>query len=251
MHNQRLLIGAKPLIALSLLIYLLQDVNLGDIFETIRSADIPFLAFAFSLYAIGYLITGFRLHLLISVYGKKAPVRFLIQSFMIATFFNNFLPSTVGGDLSRSYDLWQYFGDKSRAVASILIDRFLGLFALLLFIVFSTLLAKEFVFSESTVYLWISGATFSAVLIIYLIFFTPQWLLDLASRYGTRLHKRNRAKRRRLCIFLFLLWRIKQCGNRLCLGHVRICPDAGTIRRDRIVLRRKREEKLESVPNDT
>lgn len=184
MHNQRLIIGAKFLVALSLLMYLLQDANLGDILETIRNANIASLAIAFSLYAIGYLITGFRLHLLISAYGKKVPVRFLIQSFMIATFFNNFIPSTVGGDLSRSYDLWQYFGDKSRAVASILIDRFLGLFALLLFIIFSTLLAKELAFPESTVYLWISGATFLAALIIYLIFFTPQWLLDLASRYS-------------------------------------------------------------------
>lgn len=184
MHNKRLLFGVKFLIALSLLIYLLQDANLDDIVQTIKSADIPLLVFAFSLYAIGYLITGFRLHLLISVYGKKAPVRFLIQSFMIATFFNNFLPSTVGGDLSRAYDLWRYFGDKSRAVASIMIDRFLGLFALILFIIFSTLIAKEFVFSESAVYPWISGATFSAVLIIALIFFTPQWLIELASRYG-------------------------------------------------------------------
>lgn len=184
MRNQRLITGAKFLVALSLLVYLLQDANLGDILETIRNTHIASLVFAFSLYAIGYLITGFRLHLLISAYGKKIPVRFLIQSFIIATFFNNFLPSTVGGDLSRSYDLWRYFGDKSRAVASILIDRFLGLFALLLFIIFSTLFAKEFAFPERTVYLWVSGATFLATLIIYLIFFTPQWLPGLTSHYS-------------------------------------------------------------------
>lgn len=184
MHKQHLLIGAKILIALSLLIYLLQDANLGDIFQTFRGANIPVLAFAFSLYVIGYLITGFRLHLLISVYGMCVPVKSLIQSFMIATFFNNFLPSTVGGDLSRAYDLWRYCSSKSRAITSILIDRFLGLFALLLFTVVSVLFTKEVIFPESIVYIWVAGGALSSMLIVYLVFFTPGWVVAIASHYS-------------------------------------------------------------------
>ena len=48
-------------------------------------------------------------------------------------FFTNLLPSTIGGDASRMYDVWRVGGSKSKAVSVILIDRFLGMFALVVF----------------------------------------------------------------------------------------------------------------------
>jgi len=94
--------------------------------------------------------------------AKKSACRIFNSVIHDLHFFINYLPLTVEGDLSRAYDLWRYFGDKPCAIASIMIYRFLGLFALILFIIFSALMAKESEFSEDSVYLWVSwGNDFS------------------------------------------------------------------------------------------
>lgn len=186
-----------------LLVYLLRDADLGNIVQTIGHADIGLLLLSFMMYAVGYLITGHRLRLLLTVYDINAPVSFLIQSFMIATFFNNFLPSTVGGDLSRAYDLWKKFSSKTRAITSILLDRFLGLFALLLYTVVSVLFTREIIFPENIVYLWIAGGMLVSVLLVYMIFFTPAWLVGILDRLGNLSAHPVMAKIRNLVLSLY------------------------------------------------
>lgn len=55
---------------------------------------------------------------------------FLINSFFVGTFFNTFLPTTVGGDVVRSYDLIKATGQWREPLASILLDRLIGLVSL-------------------------------------------------------------------------------------------------------------------------
>src|SRR5215217_3933122 len=51
---------------------------------------------------------------------------------MVANFFNNFLPSNIGGDVVRISDTAKYAQSKTRAAAVVLMDRALGLMALVL-----------------------------------------------------------------------------------------------------------------------
>lgn len=55
---------------------------------------------------------------------------FLTNSFFVASFFNTFLPTTVGGDVIRSYDLIKATGQWRQPLASVLVDRLLGMAAL-------------------------------------------------------------------------------------------------------------------------
>jgi uncharacterized integral membrane protein len=57
---------------------------------------------------------------------------FLTQSFLVATFFNNFLPSNIGGDVVRISDTAKAAGSKTLATTVVLIDRGLGLLGLAL-----------------------------------------------------------------------------------------------------------------------
>ena len=70
--------------------------------------------------------------MLISIHGLNPPLGVLVQSFMVGIFFNNLLPSTIGGDVSRMYDVWRLGRDKSSAVSVVLVDRLLGVIALVL-----------------------------------------------------------------------------------------------------------------------
>ena len=66
---------------------------------------------------------------------------FLANSYLVAAFFNMFLPTTVGGDVIRGYDLIKKTGEWKSSLASVLADRLAGfvgffLFALAAWIVF-------------------------------------------------------------------------------------------------------------------
>jgi uncharacterized membrane protein YbhN (UPF0104 family) len=60
------------------------------------------------------------------------PLRRLFGSFLVALFFNNFLPSNVGGDVIRITDTAKPAGSKTLATTIVLVDRGLGLLGLVL-----------------------------------------------------------------------------------------------------------------------
>jgi hypothetical protein len=60
------------------------------------------------------------------------PVPALIQSFLVALFFNNFLPSNIGGDVIRIRDSSRVTGSKTLAATVVLTDRVIGLIGLVL-----------------------------------------------------------------------------------------------------------------------
>jgi uncharacterized protein (TIRG00374 family) len=121
---------AKLLVSAGLLYWLLRDIEFATILHVMRSADPWLLAVAFVIYFPGYLITASRWRTLIRAQGFDAPLGSLVRSFMVAIFFNNFLPSTIGGDVVRMYDSWKIIRSKSVAFAVVFMDRFFGVFAL-------------------------------------------------------------------------------------------------------------------------
>jgi glycosyltransferase 2 family protein len=54
----------------------------------------------------------------------------LSASYLVATFFNNFLPSTIGGDVVRVRDSSKLTGSTTAAAAIVIIDRIIGFGAL-------------------------------------------------------------------------------------------------------------------------
>jgi hypothetical protein len=69
---------------------------------------------------------------LLRAQGYDAPLRRLSASYLVATFFNNFLPSNIGGDVIRVRDSSAVTGSTTTSLAIVAIDRILGLGALYL-----------------------------------------------------------------------------------------------------------------------
>jgi uncharacterized protein (TIRG00374 family) len=68
--------------------------------------------------------------LLLEAQGHVAPMAHLSASYLVATFFNNFLPSNIGGDVIRVRDSSRLTGSTTSALAIVAIDRMLGFGAL-------------------------------------------------------------------------------------------------------------------------
>jgi uncharacterized membrane protein YbhN (UPF0104 family) len=85
----------------------------------------------------------------LEIYGIYHSFYFLQKIACIGYFFNNFLPTTIGGDGYRILRTLPASGAKSRAIAAILLERIVG-FAALLFMGFA---ASVFVMSNNESYI--------------------------------------------------------------------------------------------------
>ena len=104
--NKRFLsISLKLVVSVSLLIYVLAKVDITLIWSSIRKASLVWLAFALSLHFVGLFLSACRWRLLLNAQGIDASLRALSSSYMVGFFFNTFLPTTVGGDITRAYDV--------------------------------------------------------------------------------------------------------------------------------------------------
>jgi glycosyltransferase 2 family protein len=166
----------KITISAVLIFWILRGTELMEIFIAVRRASLSLLVLAFSLHLMGFTLSAYRWRLLLRSRGTDASIRFLVESYIVGMFFNNFLPSTIGGDIYRTYDSWRLGQSKSGALAVVFVDRFLGLLALVLFALLALLNTNELTTSIPYLFIWLGLGMLGMVTFIWLIFFTPHWL---------------------------------------------------------------------------
>ena len=96
---------------------------------------------AFLLHFVGMGLMSIRWKVLLSAQGVNAGYGQLYSINLMAAFFNNFLPSTIGGDMVKALESKRIVGDHTRSIMVIIIERMTGLFALA-FIALSAFLIK-------------------------------------------------------------------------------------------------------------
>ena len=126
----QLLLAAKVAVSLALLAYLFSITDLAALKERIRTGDTFLLVLAMALYGLIIAISIWRWKLLLHTQGYRASTGHLSASYLVATFFNNFLPSNIGGDVIRVRDSSKLTGSTTTSVAVVVIDRILGFGAL-------------------------------------------------------------------------------------------------------------------------
>lgn len=84
------------------------------------------------------LVSTMKWNLFLKERGHKISISRLFNLYMIGKFFNNFVPSMIGGDISRIYLLGKQIDSNSKSAASVFLERFTGLLAMIvLAIIFS------------------------------------------------------------------------------------------------------------------
>ena len=127
-----LLLAAKLTVSVGLLLLLFSRIDVGRLWETARLASVPWLSVALLIFAVNVCAATWRWHLLLDAQRVPVAVRSLLGSYLIANFFNNFLPSNIGGDVMRISDTARPAGSKTLATTIVVVDRAVGLMALVL-----------------------------------------------------------------------------------------------------------------------
>jgi uncharacterized membrane protein YbhN (UPF0104 family) len=123
---------AKTGVSIILLWILFSRVDVARLWSVARHASLPWLGAALALYFAMIVMSAWRWDLLLKAQGLVFPFLRLVTSFLVATFFNNFLPSNIGGDVVRIADTAPAAGSRTLATTVVLLDRGLGLLGLVL-----------------------------------------------------------------------------------------------------------------------
>ncbi len=100
------------------------------IWQTLRQANPWMLGAVFTGMLLGVSISTFKWRLILSVHGLYFGFNRLQAYYFTSVFFNNFLPSNIGGDVYRIYQTARGQNSRAPAVVAVLTERLTGIWAL-------------------------------------------------------------------------------------------------------------------------
>jgi len=240
--RKKVLWFGKLALGLALLGFLLFRVaRPGAVVTVLEEVSLPLALFAFSLHAVGFYLSAVRWKILLDTRGGKASLPRLIEHYLVALFFNHFLPTRFGGDVVRVADTQTEAGGGSASLAVVVCERLSGILALLVFAVIASLARLDVVSRFPLLYLaLIANALALAGIVLALVLPLPSWLRPRPGRWswtnrilekGGRFHQatarllRERGIWLRVMTWAFLLqgnvivhyWAL---GRSLHLGHI-------------------------------
>ena len=122
----------KITVSLLLIGALIYNVEWEAVLSNMKTMSMVSIIIAFSIFTVQFPISAYKWQKSLRFHGLEYSFGFLQKVLCIGFFFNNFLPTSIGGDAYRVIKTVPKEGFKSRAVSAILVERIIGLCALLL-----------------------------------------------------------------------------------------------------------------------
>ncbi len=125
------------------LIFILRD-ELPQVLSAVRNADANYLVLVLGIFfTLYFFFSVLRLKLIFIVQHVKLSFLYIYFLRFIGFFFNNFLPSAVGGDLMSAYLASKRTGKGIECFTAVFIDRLLGFFTTFLLALTALLLEQR------------------------------------------------------------------------------------------------------------
>lgn len=138
-----LLSFAKAAVTLGVVYWLATSVDLEMVGRILVQAKPVYLLLACLMLTAVFLVGCARWRLLVGHLGLVIPMRQALSSYYLGLFFNNFLPTGVGGDLARTIHLKLHGHGMKPLISSAVADRIIGLAVMLMLGGVSIVLSPE------------------------------------------------------------------------------------------------------------
>jgi len=132
--RQLVLIAVKLAISAALLYFAISRMNFSSIGDRFNRLELSWIMIAFAIALLQTCIVAFRWQRVAQVCAAELSSSQALRFNLIAAFFNQVLPSTVGGDAARIWLLARTGAGWWKATCSVLLDRFIGVLALAVFV---------------------------------------------------------------------------------------------------------------------
>jgi uncharacterized protein (TIRG00374 family) len=132
-------------VAATLTAYILWKSDPGAVGHALAGADWAPVTIAVLLVLADRALMAYRWVALLCIVpaSQRPPLAELMRVFFVSTFVGTFLPASVGGDVVRAYSVSKLNVAAADAIASVLMDRMLGVASLLLMGAAGLLLARD------------------------------------------------------------------------------------------------------------
>jgi uncharacterized protein (TIRG00374 family) len=142
---------------LAYLVYIADPVKISEVLvKVVQNAGLLNLGLALLAFLLAISMMTARWHILLRRYQMHWPFPQLFGFYLIGLFFNNFLPTSIGGDIYRVYKVSEDRKDRTVAIATIITERMLGIAATLFLAIVSLFFVSQYFHDERLLYISIT-----------------------------------------------------------------------------------------------
>jgi len=163
----------KVIVSLGLITLLISQVDFKEIINILKNVDITMIIYALTLLTVQVFIATVRWQLVLKCQKIELDYKNTLQILYSGLFFNQAMPSSVGGDVIRGYYLKKQGMTLGRATLGVLMDRLFGMVGLVLLVLASLPLLFELV-NNSIARTGVLLIASSISLALLLVFFTDK-----------------------------------------------------------------------------
>ena len=117
-----------------------REVGWGNLAAIFLQMNMWIFAAALGIFVFSQVLVGLRWWLLLRTQSIFIPFLAAVRLHFLGLFYNNFMPSSIGGDLIRAWYVTKHTDKKFEAVLSVFVDRVIGLASTLIIATFFYLL---------------------------------------------------------------------------------------------------------------
>ncbi len=122
------------------ILWLSKGQRWDNLTQAFLQINIWVFALALGIFLVGQIIVAFRWWLLLRSQSIIIPFWSAVRLLFLGLFYNNFMPSSVGGDLLRAWYVTKHTNKRFEAALCVFVDRIIGLFGTLIIAAFFYLL---------------------------------------------------------------------------------------------------------------
>jgi uncharacterized membrane protein YbhN (UPF0104 family) len=124
--------AVRIVVAVGLLAFLLTRLHWQTVLDHLDRMTPGIIVLVIAAYAVQLCVSSWKWQWALRIHGLRLHYAFLTRIYVIGFFLSNFLPTSIGGDAYRVYRTLPQTPPKSRAISAVLLERVVGLLALLL-----------------------------------------------------------------------------------------------------------------------
>jgi len=128
--SRRTRVTLEAIVSAVLIVAILQWAGIHRVLHELSHTHLRWFIPAVAVSIATVPLMALRWRLLLSAKGIHVPLGWLTRTYFVALFAGQFLPAAIGGDAVRAVELGRLTRDAPESVASVLIDRLVGLVSL-------------------------------------------------------------------------------------------------------------------------
>ncbi len=122
----------RAIVTIAILAYLARRIDMGAAASALVGLNLASAALVLILIAVDRGVMIVRWLLLLRASRTAIATKSAVWIYLVSSFVGSFLPAGVGGDAVRAYTLGQRTADTSEAIASVAVDRVMGMLSIAL-----------------------------------------------------------------------------------------------------------------------